>query len=390
MTDASGEFARVLLAWVETLEPEGERVAIGIAEVSDEEWEIVTASLPSPFEAASINRVIARTHELLPRNPHDASRLARLALRMTRNMNRETCSDPDLVEGDAWRECAAAHLVMSEYADANEAISAARSCYSRSPSSRINAAILMLVEAKALFELGRPQEALDVVSRASCELLDSGADRKKYVQARTIHASILVGMGRPDAALDIFSDAADLAKKEGDKETLAYILSNAGLCAAKLAAKPEDLDRAKRCFHSALKYFDTLGLRSEMPHVRAALVTILKQQHRYNEAISELFKVRAEFLSLGIPVAAALAALRIVELLLLCGRTAEVPGICDEMLKTLSAARLQKNVLVGLAYVAEAARQRRLDASRLNYVTAFIENVERDAGDGDHTFFAPE
>jgi tetratricopeptide (TPR) repeat protein len=386
MTDVSAEFVRVLLAWVETLEPDMERVALGIGEASDEEWEAVTASLAAPFEADIINRVIHRAHQLLARKPHDARRLARLALRMTPHINLDTCSDPHLVEGDAWRECAAAHLEMAEFADAYDAVCVARACYSRSPSSRINAAILMLLEGRSLFELGRADEALVAVERGSSELLDSGADRKKYVQARTIHASILVGMGLPGAALDVFSDAADLARKAGDKETLAYILSNAGLCAAKLAAKPGDLERAKRCFDSALRYFDNLGLRAEMPHVRAALVTILKQQGRYNEAISELFKVRAEFLSLDIPVAAALAALRIVEVLLLCGRTAEISAICDEMLRTLTAARLEKNLLVGLAYVAEVARERRLEESDVTYVAAFIEKAERDA---DHTFVKP-
>jgi tetratricopeptide (TPR) repeat protein len=383
MTDAAREQARMLAEWLETLDADEERIAVAMGEISENHWKAVTDLLPAPFEADSINRVITRAHELLGRAPNDAQRLARLALRMTAQINHATCPDAPLIEGDAWRECAAAHLEMAEYADAYEAVCAARKCYSQSESARVNGAILLLVEGRTLFELGRWDEALAAVEHASHELLDSGADRKKYVQAKTIHAIILVGIGQYDAALDVFSTAADLAMQAGDKETLAYILSNAGVCAANL----EDPARAKRCLESALRYFEELGLTSEMPHARAALVTILKQQGRYNEAVSELFKVRAEFLSLRVPTAAAITSLRIVEVLLLCGRTAEVPVLCDEMVRTFSAARLQKNLLTALAYLNEVARQRQLAAADVAYVAAFIEHSENAP---EHLFTVPE
>jgi tetratricopeptide (TPR) repeat protein len=373
----------MLAEWIETLDPGEERIAVAMGEVSEEHWKAVSDSLPAPFEAHAINHVINRAHELLGRTPAVAQSLARLALRMAGQLNHATCPDVPLIEGDAWRECAAAHLEMGEHADAYDAICAARTRYSQSRSARVNAAILLLVEARTLFELGRWDDAVAAVEYASHELLDSGADRKKYVQARTIHAIILVGIGQYDAALDVFSTAADLAMQAGDKETLAYILSNVGFCAAKL----EDPARAKRCLDSALRYFEELGLRSEMPHVRAALVTILKQQGRYNEAISELFKVRAEFLSLRVPNAAAIASLRIIEVLLLCGRGSEVPALCDEMIRTFTVARLQKNLLIALAYLNEVARGRQLLAADIGYVTAFIEEAEKTP---DLVFTAPQ
>src|SRR5258708_33585699 len=113
MTAAAQEQARMLAAWLDTLDPEEERIALAMGEVSEEHWKAVIDSLPAPFEADAVNRVIIRAHELLGRAPNDAKRLARLALRMTGQINRATCPDFPLVEGDAWRESAAAHFEMS-------------------------------------------------------------------------------------------------------------------------------------------------------------------------------------------------------------------------------------------------------------------------------------
>lgn len=374
MTDPFHDQARLFSAWLTTRDPDMERIAIQMGVVSEAEWEAIVASLPDPFEAGAVGRVICRAHELLSRAPTKAKSLARLALRMTRQLNATTCSDLPLIEGDAWRECAAAHLEMAEFDDAYRAVARARACYAKSGSSRINAAILLLIEGRTLFELGRWSEALATVDLGSSELLNSGADRKKYVHAMIMRASILMGMGQPEAALDVFPAAADLATQSGDNETLAHVLSNIGLCAAKLG----DTARAKQCFESALKLFDDLGLTAEMPVVRWARVSILKTQRRDKTAISELFKVRGEYLSLGIPVSAAIASLEIVELMLACGRYAEVPPLCSEMVRTFTAARLQKNLLKALAYLDEVARRGRLTESDVIYVSAFFEKAQDD------------
>ncbi|MBV8543752.1 MAG: hypothetical protein JO093_05640 [Acidobacteria bacterium] len=372
MIEATRECARLLEVWVDTFDSDAEKVALALGEAPEARCQEVLKQCEQRLQNDAVSRVIVRAHDLLPRSPRDAQRLARLALRMTRHLKDDPSRDLPLIEGDAWRECAAAHLELSEFADAYDAVTNARACYSRTEASRINATILALIEGRTLYELGKAKEALAIVDRASTELLDLSVDRKKYVQARTIYASILAGMADYDAALDVFSAAADFAMKAGDQQTLAYVLSNAGLCAAKL----EDYPRARKCFNSALQYFADLGLVSEMPHVRAALVTILRQQGRYNEAVSELYKVRAEFLSLGIPVAAAIASLRIVEVLLLCGRTRDVPELCDEMFQTFASARLQNNLLLALGYLSEIARERELAASDVTYVASFMEEAE--------------
>jgi tetratricopeptide (TPR) repeat protein len=372
----------MLAAWLDTMEPGLERVAIALGEAADPEWQAVAGALPRPLRVNAVSDVIHRAHELLGRAPRVAQSLARLALRLTQHLSPSRSYDVHLIEGDAWRECAAAHLEMSEYVDAYEAIGEAKSRYSLSRSARTNSAILALLEARALLNLSRRDEALAAIEGASLVLLDCKADRKKYVQSRTMYAVVLLDMGRYDEALDVFTAAGDMARRAGDKETLAYILWNVGICAGRTG----DPVRGKRCLEIALKYFERLGLASEVPHVRKELVAILKIQGRYNEAISELFKIRAEFLALGIPVAAALAALGIVEALLLSGRLADVQTRCAEMVKTFRVARLQKNLLMALAYLDCVGRERQLGREDVTYVSAFIEKAQNDPR---HSFIAP-
>jgi tetratricopeptide (TPR) repeat protein len=382
VTDVTLEQARMLAAWLDTLDPDLEGAAIALVEAVEREWQAVIEGLPRPLGGDAVSGVVRRAHELLGREPRVAQSLARLALRLSQHLAASRSFDAQLIQGDAWRECAAAHLEMSEYVDAYEAIGKAKTCYSLSNSARMNAAILALLEGRALLSLGRRDEALEAIEGASRVLLDSKADRKKYVQARTMYAVVLLDMGRYDEALDVFTATGNLARQAGDKETLAYILWNVGICAARTG----DTVRGKRCLDSALRYFERLGLASEVPHVRKELVAILKIQGRFNEAISELFKIRAEFLALGIPVAAALAALSIVEVLLLSGRSTDVPSLCEEMVETFRAARLQRNLLLALAYLDSVGRERKLAREDVTYVSAFIETAQNDP---QHNFIEP-
>ncbi len=76
--------------------------------------------------------------------------------------------------------------------------------------------------------------------------------------------------------------------------------------------------------------FEQLSLHAEIPRVRKGIADIMLVQGRVHEAISELYKARAEFLAMSLPVMAALVTLDIVELLLDVGRTSEIALLCDD------------------------------------------------------------
>lgn len=269
----------------------------------------------SPLGSATTRRLIALAHDTLSRDPNRAVWISRLAIRAAATA---------IEEGDAWREHAAALLEVGEYENARSAVARARMVYRRAGSVEHNEAVLGAIESCLLHELGDSLRALALIEISARTLLRLN-DKKAYVRARTIHATVLFSLGKYREVADMYAAMAELAKHEGDSETLAYAVLVVGRCAVKLG----EITRAQQCFETALEMFETLGLRTETPRVRKGIAEILVEHGRIHEAISELYKARAEFLSMELPVIAALVALDIVDLLLRVGRTSEIELLCD-------------------------------------------------------------
>jgi tetratricopeptide (TPR) repeat protein len=269
---------------------------------------------PAPLGGATARRLIALAHDALSRDPNRAVWISRLATRAA-----ETLID----QGDAWREYAAALLEVGEYEDAHAAAVRARMVYRVAEGTEHNEAVLGAVEGRILHELGDSLRGLQRIDESARTLLRLN-DKKTYVRVRSVYAAVLFNLGRYRDAAETYDAMAD----DYDPETLAHAVNIIGRCAVKLG----DIERAKQCFETALEMFEHLGLRAEMPRVRKGIADVLLTHGRTHEAISELYKARAEFLGMNLPVVAALVALDIVELLLRVGRTSEIELLCDDRL----------------------------------------------------------
>jgi len=267
-----------------------------------------------PLDRATTRRLITLAHDALSRDPNRAVWISRLAIR---------AADTPIDEGDAWREYAAALLEVGEYEDARAAVGRARTVYRAAGDVEHNEAVLGAVEGRILHELGDSVRGLRRIDDSARTLLRLN-DKKTYVRVRSVYAAILFHLGRYREAADMYDAMAD----DYDTETLAHAVNIIGRCAVKLG----DIERAEQCFETALEMFDHLGLRAEMPRVRRGIADVLVVHGRIHEAISELYKARAEFLAMTLPVLAAFVALDIVELLLLVGRASEIELLCGNQL----------------------------------------------------------
>jgi tetratricopeptide (TPR) repeat protein len=267
------------------------------------------------FDSATTRRLIALAHDALSRDPNRAVWISRLAIRVARE------GEALLDEGDAWREYAAALLEVGDYEDAHVAVERARMVYQLISGAEHNQAVLWAVEGRILHELGDSIRALQRID-ASARTLLRLKDKKTYVRVRSIYAMVLFNLCRYREAADMYAEMVN----DYDTETLAHAVNMIGRCAVKL----DDVERAQQCFETALEMFEQLGLHAEIPRVRKGIADILLVQGRIHEAISELYKVRAEFLAMSLPVMAALVALDIADLLLDAGRTSEIALLCDE------------------------------------------------------------
>ena len=89
------------------------------------------------------------------------------------------------------------------------------------------------------------------------------------------------------------------------------------------------------------------------------------------------------FLALHLPIVAALVELDVVDLLMLSGRTADIPTLCKKMLATFSEAGLRRNALMALAHIHALAQDRALESDEVQKVRAFLERL---SGDPDAAF----
>ena len=314
-----------------------------------------------PLGSATTRRLIALAHDALSRDPNRAVWISRLAIRAAK-----AADDAPLVdEGDAWREYAAALLEVGDYEDAQVAVQRARMVYRVAGGTEHNEAVLGAVEGRILHELGDSLKGLQRIDESARTLLRLN-DKKTYVRVRSIYAAVLFNLCRYREAADTYAAMVD----DYDTETLAHAVLVIGRCAVKLG----EIERARQCFETALEMFEELGLRPEIPRVRKGIAEILVAHGRVHEAISELYKARAEFLSMQLPVLAALVALDVVDLLLIVGRTSEIGLLCEACPD-----RLPPNAAEAFAALRERAGRACVTEADVQRVRGFLERLPMEA-----------
>lgn len=302
----------------------------------------------------ALRTLIDRSHGLLARTPADSVSLAHLAVRIVQST---FTSDPEqdaATEGDAWKAYTEALFAVGDVAQAEFAGRQADLFYGMliDVDRSYERTILELTIGQVLHALGNTETGLRRISRAAAVLLTTFKLKRKYVDALTIYAAVLLDAGRVVEAASIFSQCAEIARQEGYTEPLGYMLNNVALCYVALGY----LAKAKECVTAALDIFEDLKLTQKIPRARMTLAKILVQEGRYNEAISEMWKCRAMFLGLTMPIAAAEVTMRIVQVLFAASRYSEIPERCREAYETFRDAALPREALKALAYISEAAR----------------------------------
>jgi len=333
------------------------------------------------IDGAATREVIRRAHALLGSDPERALWIAQLATILA---PRVWLGDARMfvmieLEGDAFREYAAALLEVGSFTRAADAARLAREAYGFLDLSVKGASILDLIEGRIVHELGRTNEGLGMVQRGSNMLFAFHDDKESYVKGRTIEAALLFKGERYQEAMSIYAAMSDHAREEEDTELLAYVLSMVGRCRVKLG----QLDDGRECIETAIRMFEDLKLFAEVPRLRKGLVEIAVARGRYNEAISELYKMHNAFLTLRLPIVAALVELDVVDLLMVSGRTGDIPALCRKMLATFADAGLRRNALMALGHIQALAQDGALESNDVQRVRAYLERL---SGDPDAPF----
>jgi tetratricopeptide (TPR) repeat protein len=240
--------------------------------------------------------------------------------------------------------------------------------YGESPGLLFEQTRAQLVVCKILREVGETNRAMDLARR--CATIFNDFDDATFTNmARMFEAGVLYSSKRFTEALAIFTTVSEHAERAGDRLTIARCLQ----CAADCARELGDLDGARDLYPRALAHFEALNIPSDANCTRWALALTLAASGKVSFAVSELFKVRAVFLSLGMNSQAASAALDIVRIKFDAGE--DVRGLCSEIVPLLTEAGLTQNAVEALAYIREQAKRGKLTTSKITRVRTYFDEL---------------
>jgi tetratricopeptide (TPR) repeat protein len=361
--------------WLQNPSEELETQVRELAEMPEAGFQAVLRADPRIVSVAATRKLLALAYDARLRTSPRGVWLAKLAVRIARDTwEGESQVDTAIeVEGDAWREYAACLLGTGNFPLARIAAQRARELYALT-SAEHNAAVLSLYEGRILHELRQSERGLVLVEQGTNLLRELFRDEKRYVQGRTIQASILMELNRFEEAARVLYSVVQPARAMGDTETYAQITYFIGRCMAKLG----QTEAAKTVLHEAAKLFHDLDMLAEAPRVRGTLAQMLVEEGRYNEAISEFYLARAEYLRLGLPVIAALVSLDIVDLLVILNRTSEVEHLCNDMIRVFTSAKLPHNALQALAHLQSLSIRTAVSAEDVQHVRTYLELLPSD------------
>lgn len=385
MTDAHVKWADALRRWLAEDDREAEAELRAFTGLDAGDLERAVAQVRDLLsDDAATREVIRRAHAMLGSDPERALWIAHLATILAPRVWLGEARMDAMIEldGDALREYAAALLEVGSFARAAEAATLARRDYNVLAGPPVKGlSILDLIEGRILHELGRTKEGLGMVQRGSNMLLVFHDDKESYVKGRTIEAALLFKGERYQEAMSVYAAMSEHAREEEDTELLAYVLQMVGRCRVKFG----QFDEGRECIETAIRMFEDLKLFAEVPRVRKGLVEIAVARGRYNEAVSELYKMHNAFLALHLPIVAALVELDVVDLLMVSGRTGDIPTLCKKMLATFTEAGLRRNALMALAHIHALAQDGALESDDVQKVRAYLERL---SGDPDAAFTA--
>lgn len=330
--------------------------------------------------------LIEHAHTLLSRSPKYAVQVAHAAVLFAKIIivpNEPESGDSNRaldMEAHAWREHAHALLTIGQFEEARSSANEAWFLASldlasadddsllglllhgvgtgRASEEQLEfAATLALIMGQILHGVGQSDDGLVLISQAAHIFNVWLNKKKKYVEGRTIYATILADLRRYSDAIGALEQTAALAREIGDLETLAHIVNNIGVCYYFIGR----LEKAEACVRAALEIFEKLDLHAEALRPRNTLATILIDAKRYSTAVSELYRSRAAFLEAGLANDAARVMLKIVRALILAGRARSINW--TEAEQTFTAANVRPDVLKSLMGLRELAQIRPLHVS---------------------------
>ena len=313
------------------------------------EWSSLAGS-PELRSSAAVEQLIEEIRNRVERTPIHALTLAEVATSIAEAL--PPSAYPAIVlaqlRATAWKERASALRYLSRYDDALAATETAENWLSGFAAASFDRAVVHLVRAMILHELGRNPEANELL-HASRQVFGDHGDAKLLLCAGLVEGAWLYDAHEYPRAEKLFTELHDVATQAQDRETLARIESNLGYCATHTG----DFRKANIHFSNGIALFMDIGAHAEAPRTERGAGRMLVEKGQVNSGLAYLRNARRAFIDRGLAEEAALCGLEIVEVLVRRGDTEEARGLAQQVHDEVAAAGLGHRAVTAVARLNE-------------------------------------
>lgn len=356
-------------AWLREMEEEGAVYGPKLLAEPAGEWPALFASDPHYRSYGTLMYLLEHAHENLEQYPANSYELVAAILPFVDSVDAPVAMYRDMVRGIAWKERGNT-LFSRNLREAKIAACTALDILDSHAGLAEELAKARLLRAKIHREQGETALAMLLVRQCAKTFKEFG-NTKYYGIARFIEAWIYFGQKQFREAYGILTDLVAEAERGGNELALGRALHFTAMCAVELGEHAT----ARVLRARALQHFEAAKATAELPRVRWAHAGALAAEGRSGEAIFELYKVRSEFLSLGMIISAASASLDMVRLK--TERGEDVTSTARELVTTFVEAGMTPNAVEALAYIREQARAGALTMKKIEAARDFLKSLER-------------
>ena len=305
---------------------------------------------PSWRNAGFVQELTAAASAVLESDPRDSLALAQLALAIATSIpaRRYTPTVQAQLEGTAWKEIGTAHRYLSEYDAALRAYDAAHRSFAAAHALAHDDAIVDFARAIVLTDLGRHDEALELL-RSVEPVFRGFEDQQRLVKVAMLTGIAQYGRGQFKDAKTTFEKALEDVSLD-DLHTRAMLYENLGVACMELSENND----AVLMLHNARQLLNDLGLTAELNRCDWNIARVLLQTAEFGKAATMLQRVRTFFLEKGMQEEAGLAGLDLADASIAIGATDDARVLVFRVLDEFARARLNDRALTALAYLRDA------------------------------------
>jgi len=332
-------------------------------------WE---KDIPDSWRTAGfVQELTTAASDVLEADPRESLALAQLALAVATSIPPDTYPTPILaqIEGTAWKEIGTAHRYRNEFDAALRAYDRAHRSFSSAHALSHDDAVVDFARAILLGEMGRYQDALDLLAAVE-PMFRSFNDEGRIVKVAVLRGNIHMLQGQPQEAPPIYKRAL-VEVPEDDLHTRAMLNNNLGKAYSVLG----DSNGAVVHLHEARQLFIALGMTVEVNRTEWNLAELLLLNGEFAKASPILQRVRDVFLEKGLPEDAGRAGLDLAEVLIATDRAAEARELVVTVLREFTAANLSAYALTALAYLRDELPKARQPRRAVRHVREYLDRL---------------